>query len=200
MAAAKDGSSKRRARDSDADHSKKKAKTQSESTGGNAVIHYKDHDAPLGPVLASFAEFEPASTDFALYSAPSDGSSSTDKEPSASVNDRLLLAGETPKIQYLSSNWGWGASSQAPADLRRETRGYSGEYLLGIYDKKTKQVTLRAVPVFTINRSVKALANVVPWLSSAARTTVSTTRVLAATSVKHSETRSRSSLHVIWTV
>lgn len=61
-------------------------------------------------------------------------------------------------MQYNSSNWGWGASAQTTPELRRETRGYSGNYVLGVYDKKTKQVTLRTVPLFTMNRSVKALS------------------------------------------
>ena len=160
MAAAKDRSSKRRAKDGDAEPSKKKAKTQSEPAQGQVVFRVESDDAPVGPVLAEMAEFEPSSTDFALYSAPSYGSNGSESEKSATMNDRLLLAGDTPKIQYLSSNWGWGASSQAPPDLRRETRGYAGEYLLGVYDKQKKQVNLRAVPVFTINRSIKALANV----------------------------------------
>lgn len=62
-------------------------------------------------------------------------------------------------MQYTSGNWGWGASAQAPPELRRETRGYSGDYLLGLYDPVTKTVNLRKVPMFTLSRSVKALAN-----------------------------------------
>ena len=117
MAAAKDRSSKRLAKDGDAEPSKKKAKTQSEPAQGQVVFCVESDDAPVGPVLAEMAEFEPSSTDFALYSAPSYGSNGSESEKSATMNDRLLLAGDTPKIQYLSSNWGWGASSQAPPDL-----------------------------------------------------------------------------------
>ena len=62
-------------------------------------------------------------------------------------------------MQYTSTNWGWGASAQAAADLRRETRGYTGDYLIGAYDKEKKQVTFRVAPLFTLNRSVKSLAH-----------------------------------------
>lgn len=159
MAGAQDGSSKRRIREGDSEKTKKKVRIHSGTSNGQAVLRYQEDEAPLGTVLASFGEFEPSTSDFALYRASSDGSDVKENHP-ASMNDRLLLCGDTSKIQYLSSNWGWGASAQAPPDLRRETRGYSGEYLLGIYDKHTKQVTLRAVPVFTLNRSIKALADV----------------------------------------
>lgn len=121
----------------------------------------------------SLSDFMPDKhANFQLYRAPSDaiepsesasGSTST-SVPLATLDDRLLLAGDTNAIQYTSTNWGWGASARAAPELRRETRGYSGDYLMGIYDKTKKQVTLRAVPLFTLNRSIKALAN----LSSAA--------------------------------
>lgn len=158
MAGAKDGSSKRRAKDAEMDTSaKKKAKTQENSDSGKAVVHVQDKDAPLGTVLASFGEFQPGtSTDFSLYHASDSG----EDNGAATMKDGLLVTGETPTVQYLSTNWDLGASSSAPPALRRDTRGYSGEYLLGVYDKKTQQVTLRAVPVFTLNRSVKALADV----------------------------------------
>lgn len=95
-----------------------------------------------------------------MYGAPSDSVDNKEGENApASMDDRLLLAADTGVMQYTSSNWGWGASAQAPAELRRETRGYSGDYLLGVYDPASKSVTLRKVPMFTLNRSVKALAN-----------------------------------------
>ncbi|WFD30882.1 DNA-directed RNA polymerase I subunit rpa49 [Malassezia sp. CBS 17886] len=124
-------------------------------------MHVAD-SAEVGPVLVSIADFAPEhGTEFALYSAPSAGTHDTDADRlRATMHDRLLLAGESRVMQYTSSNWGWGASSEAPPDLRRETRGYSGEYLLGVYDKRTNQVTLRVVPAFTLSRSVKALASV----------------------------------------
>ena len=96
-----------------------------------------------------------------MYRAPSDAPNAENVEnpQPANMDDRLLLAGETDVMQYTSSNWGWGASARAPADMRRETRGYSGDYLLGVYNPETQKVTLRAVPMFTLTRSVKALAN-----------------------------------------
>ncbi|WFD43322.1 DNA-directed RNA polymerase I subunit rpa49 [Malassezia psittaci] len=157
MTTGKEGSSKRRAKDNDASKSKKKSKTRQEESDDKVSFRMESQESSLGPVLAELAEFTPKSIEFAMYAAPSDDANEEGSKH-AKVNDRLLVAGDTPEIQYLSSNWGWGASSKAPADLRRETRGYAGEYLLGIYDKTSKQVTLRAVPVFTINRSIKALS------------------------------------------
>ena len=113
----------------------------------------------LTPV--SLSDFCPdKSTRFSMFGAPSDSvDDSNDEDALASMNDRLLLAADTGVMQYTSSNWGWGASAQAPPELRRETRGYSGDYLLGVYDPATKSVTLRKVPMFTLNRYVKALTN-----------------------------------------
>lgn len=156
---AKDGS-KRRAKDGEGEKSsKKKAKTGSTTSSADAVLQVRQGDAPLGTVLASFSDFvPPKTTAFSLYRASGDGHESDTTSTTPKIDDRLLVAGSTPTVQYLSSNWGWGASSQAKSDIRRETRGYSGEYMLGVYNKDTKQVTLRAVPVFTLNRTVKALA------------------------------------------
>lgn len=152
---------KRRASGSHTDghRSKKSASTSQDS----AVLRSGAAQA-LGPVLVSLAEFRPErGTDFALYRAPHDTQS--DSGDAASMDDRLLLAGDTPVMQYTSGNWGWGASAQAPQELRRETRGYSGDYLMGVYDKTTQQVTLRAVPLFSLQRSVKALTRLGPMAS-----------------------------------
>ncbi|WFD26021.1 DNA-directed RNA polymerase I subunit rpa49 [Malassezia nana] len=117
--------------------------------------------AGVGPALVSLSDFCPdKSTRFSIYAAPSDVmEGGKDKDTPASMDDRLLLAADAGVMQYTSSNWGWGASAQAPPELRRETRGYSGDYLLGVYDPAEKSVTLRKVPMFTLNRSVKALSN-----------------------------------------
>lgn len=125
MAPAAD-SGKRRAKDADKPSSKK-PRTRS---GGSATLRVPAADAPIGPVLASFADFAPPkNTRFSLYCAPSDAASDEGTPRAAHMNDRLVLAGETPTIQYASGNWGWGAASSAPVDLRREARGYSGEYV-----------------------------------------------------------------------
>ena len=109
--------------------------------------------------IVSLSDFAPQKhTRFALYRAPSnDAGDGTSSE--ATLDDRLLLEGSTDVMQYTSTNWGWGASAQAAADLRRETRGYTGDYLIGAYDKEKKQVTFRVAPLFTLNRSVKSLAH-----------------------------------------
>ncbi|WFD06426.1 DNA-directed RNA polymerase I subunit rpa49 [Malassezia vespertilionis] len=158
MGATKDGGSKRREKQLGTEKTVpiKKAKTQEQVS-----LRISDTEKSIGPVLASFGDFTPdRGVAFSLYHAPSDSANNLDKDDSgANMDERLLLVGETPIMQYTSSNWSWGASSSAPADVRRETRGYSGEYLLGIYDKNTQQVTLRKAPVFTLNRSVRALEN-----------------------------------------
>lgn len=117
-----------------------------------------DNSGVIGPVLVSVSEFAPpSSTEFSLYRAEADGDDAQDGAP-ATLNDRLLLAGDTPAIQYTSGNWGWGAASDCPVEVRRETRGYTGDYMIGEYDAENNTVTLRKAPLFTMGRSVKALA------------------------------------------
>lgn len=125
-------------------------------SGESATLHIES--GGIGPVLVSLADFcPPSSTDFTLYRADASGDDAAQDAP-ATLDDRLLLAGETQTIQYISGNWGWGASAETPVDIRRETRGYTGDYMVGEYDPERKSVTLRKAPLLTLNRSVKALA------------------------------------------
>ncbi|SJX63844.1 related to RPA49-49 kD subunit of DNA-directed RNA polymerase I [Sporisorium reilianum f. sp. reilianum] len=100
-----------------------------------------------GAAFASFADYNPApSTKFSLYRA--DG---LPDETGASTNgsdERLLLAGETDTMAYVGNNFEFGSSAEA--------RGYTGEYMVGIYDASSSSVTLRAVPTFQVVRSIKA--------------------------------------------
>lgn len=100
-----------------------------------------------GAAFASFADYNPApSTRFSLYRA--DG---LPDEVGASINnadERLLLAGETDTMAYVGNNFEFGSSAEA--------RGYTGEYMVGIYDPSSSSVTLRAVPTFQVTRSIKA--------------------------------------------
>ncbi|CDR87395.1 related to RPA49-49 kD subunit of DNA-directed RNA polymerase I [Sporisorium scitamineum] len=162
---------KRKSKSSDASASPKKSKTASSSSSsaptasastsksktkvgaGQATLKvdgsrsgFKQLSAS-GAALASFADFNPApSTKFSLYRA--DG---LPDETGASTNDadeRLLLAGETDTMAYVGNNFEFGSSSEA--------RGYTGEYMVGIYSPSSSSVTLRAVPTFQVARSIKA--------------------------------------------
>ncbi|PWN53433.1 RNA polymerase I associated factor, A49-like protein [Violaceomyces palustris] len=104
-----------------------------------------------GPVLASFADFTPSpSTPFTLYRAEPLAGAPVNGE---GIQDRLVLAGETDTIEYLGDNWRFGNLE--------ENKGYTGEYMLGVYDPSTSSVTLRSAPLFTVSRSVKALNDLV---------------------------------------
>ena len=99
-----------------------------------------------GAAFASFADYNPApSTKFSLYRAdglPDETGAQADKD------ERLLLAGETDTMAYVGNNFEFGSSSEA--------RGYTGEYMIGVYDPSSSSVTLRAVPTFQVARSIKA--------------------------------------------
>ncbi|KAJ1022574.1 hypothetical protein NDA16_003563 [Ustilago loliicola] len=100
-----------------------------------------------GAAFASFADYNPApSTKFSLYRA--DGLPDETGARPEGGDERLLLAGETDTIAYVGNNFEFGSSSEA--------RGYTGEYMVGIYDPSSSSVTLRAVPTFQVARSIKA--------------------------------------------
>lgn len=100
-----------------------------------------------GAAFASFADFAPApSTSFNLYRAEGipDESGYRDDDD----DERLLLAGETDTMAYVGTNFEFGSSA--------ENRGYTGEYMVGIYDPSSSTVTLKALPAFQVSRSIKA--------------------------------------------
>ncbi|GAC93694.1 hypothetical protein PHSY_001259 [Pseudozyma hubeiensis SY62] len=100
-----------------------------------------------GAAFASFADYKPApSTKFSLYRA--DGLPDETGASFNHVDERLLLAGETDTMAYVGNNFEFGSSS--------EVRGYTGEYMVGVYDPSSSSVTLRAVPTFQVARSIKA--------------------------------------------
>ncbi|EST09611.1 RNA polymerase I associated factor, A49-like protein [Kalmanozyma brasiliensis GHG001] len=160
---AKDG--KRKSKFSDAADSPKKSKKASTSANaaassstskagsGQATLSVKGSGSSFkqlsksGAAFASFADYNPApSTKFSIYRA--DG---LPDETGASTNDtdeRLLLAGETDTMAYVGNNFEFGSSSEA--------RGYTGHYMVGVYDPSSSSVTLRAVPTFQVARSIKA--------------------------------------------
>lgn len=80
-------------------------------------------DMGCTPPTAAFPDYTPASqTPFKLYRAPMPGSATEDE---GTLRDRLLLAGETDTMEYVSGNWDAGPGSSQ--ELRRERRGYAGE-------------------------------------------------------------------------
>ena len=128
------------------------AKGKSKAKAGQATLKVKGSKAGFGQLsdsgaaFASFADYTPASsTKFSLYRAdglPDETGARTD------ADERLLLAGETDTIAYVGNNFEFGSSSEA--------RGYTGEYMVGVYDPSSSTVTLRAVPTFQVARSIKA--------------------------------------------
>ncbi|MCO5589773.1 hypothetical protein L7F22_043742 [Adiantum nelumboides] len=62
-------------------------------------------------------------------------------------------------MDYVGWNWDLNASIGNDTAVRRDAKGYSGEYLVGIYDPEERTVTLRAAPMFQLRRSVKSLSN-----------------------------------------
>lgn len=127
------------------------SKGKSKVGAGQAALKVKGTDfkqlSGSGAAFASFADYNPApSTKFSFYRAdglPDETGAQTDQ-----ADERLLLAGETDTIAYVGNNFEFGSSSEA--------RGYTGEYMVGVYDPSSSSVTLRAVPTFQVTRSIKA--------------------------------------------
>lgn len=111
----------------------------------------------VGPVLLSSTDFNPPrNVDYTLHHKVASGSSNNQN---ASLQDRLIFAAESDTMDYVAWNFDMNASVSDEAKARRETRGYSGDYMVGVYDPDKSTVTLRAAPVFTLTRSIKALSN-----------------------------------------
>ena len=122
----------------------------------------------MNPVIASFNDFEPPSTTaLTLYTAPAPYTQMSIDGDEDSSDTRLLLAGETHKMRYLSTNGDYAHSMDGERGKAR-VREYDGEYMLGLYDPSTSSVTLRRAPLLTMHRSVKALAELAPSAVGAA--------------------------------
>ncbi|PWN40225.1 hypothetical protein IE81DRAFT_235718 [Ceraceosorus guamensis] len=104
-----------------------------------------------------FSDYEPPpSTSFAMYAA----AAPDDNSPlGTTLSNRLMLTGETDTMSYVGNNWISSAAAPEHSDEDRlSARGYSGEFLVGIYDPATSTVTLRVAPAFVVRRRIKALA------------------------------------------
>ncbi|KAN0060018.1 DNA-directed RNA polymerase I subunit rpa49 [Thecaphora frezii] len=150
-------SSKKSKADKDDKKASKKSKDESSSKkakveAGQAtlkVVGAGGSRSANGLALAAFPDYLPAdSAEFSLYRGDAFPGSSTGAK-GGFKDERLVLAGGTKSIEYLGDNLQLGS---AP-----DLRGYSGEYMVGIYDPSTSTVTLRAAPLFTVSRSIKAL-------------------------------------------
>ncbi|ETS61763.1 hypothetical protein PaG_03859 [Moesziomyces aphidis] len=164
--------SKRKSNSSDAAESPKKSKKTAsatassssnvESTTSKGKSKAKDGQATIkvqgsksasqqlskaGAAFASFADYNPApSTKFSLYRA--EGLPDETGARDDASDERLLLAGETDTMAYVGNNFEFGSTAEA--------RGYTGEYMVGIYDPSSSSITLRALPTFQVARSIKA--------------------------------------------
>ncbi len=137
------------------------------------------------PKKASFPDFEPPSQlPFTLYTAPApyssllldeeaeeeqeqDGEAAEGSSASASANARLVLAGESHAMRYLSTNGDYAHYAEQERG-RARVREYDGEYLVGVFDPSTQRVTLRRAPVLTMHRGVRRLAALAPSAAGAA--------------------------------
>jgi DNA-directed RNA polymerase I subunit RPA49 len=109
----------------------------------------------IGPVLLSATDFAPPrDIEYTLHhqSTSTSGSSS-----GASMEDKLILAGESDTMDFVAWNFDLNASEEDEEKLRRESRGYAGNYMIGVYDPSNSTVTLRAAPMFSLRRSIKSL-------------------------------------------
>ncbi|SPC68038.1 related to RPA49 - 49 kD subunit of DNA-directed RNA polymerase I [Ustilago sp. UG-2017b] len=138
---------------SSSDASTSVSKSKAKASPGQAKLKIKGSEngfkqlSESGAAFASFADYNPApSTKFSLYRA--DGLPDETGARPEEGDERLLLAGETDTIAYVGNNFEFGSCAEA--------RGYTGEYMVGIYDPSSSSVTLRAVPAFQVARSIKA--------------------------------------------
>jgi DNA-directed RNA polymerase I subunit RPA49 len=122
----------------------------------------------IGPVLVSSSDFvPPRDVEYTLHHRQAASSSSSSQ--GASLRDRLVFAGESDTMDYVAWNFDMNASVDDEAKTRQEARGYSGEYMVGVYDPEKSTVTLRAAPVFALTRSIKALGSLSMDQSSGTR-------------------------------
>lgn len=147
----KSSSSAAAASSSSTDATSSSSKGKRKARAGQATLKVKGsafkHLSNSGAAFASFADYNPApSTKFSLYRA--DGLPDETGAHTGDADERLLLAGETDTIAYVANNFEFGSSAEA--------RGYTGEYMVGVYDPSSSSVTLRAVPTFQVARSIKA--------------------------------------------
>ncbi|KAG8930520.1 DNA-directed RNA polymerase I subunit rpa49 [Tulasnella sp. 418] len=125
-----------------------------------------DKSTPSGPapVLATFPSVDPPSDlKFNQYYLPDR------RKPDASVQDRPnFIFAETDKVQFTSSNHDQGQTD----------KGYFSQYVVGVYNKRTKTLTLPSAPtpLHIVAHEVTALKNLDPIQS---RTSAETQRLQA---------------------
>ncbi|MCO5575466.1 hypothetical protein L7F22_029267 [Adiantum nelumboides] len=129
-------------------HSKNSAKAVMRAATGKRAYE-------IGPVLLNSTDFAPPrDIEYTLHHKARRGEGSGGQ--GASLEDRLVFSGESDSIDYVA----WNCDTHEEDEKsRREARGYSGEYMVGVYDPDNSTVTLRAAPIFNLGRSVKSLTN-----------------------------------------
>lgn len=154
----------------ESDIKKGKSKAKNESSSSLSIVNHErdtakvitldqQHAYDVGAVLVSASDFAlPKDIPFTLHHQVSSASASQEQR-GASLEDGLILSGESDSMDYVGWNWDLNASVGNDSAVRRDAKGYSGEYLVGIYDPEERTVTLRAAPMFNLRRSVKSLSS-----------------------------------------
>jgi DNA-directed RNA polymerase I subunit RPA49 len=122
----------------------------------------------IGAVLVSSSDFvPPRDVEYTLHHRQAATASSSSQ--GATLQDRLVFAGESDTMDYVAWNFDMGASVNDDTKERQEARGYAGEYMVGVFDPEKSTVTLRAAPVFSLSRSIKSLSSFTMDQSSGTR-------------------------------
>ena len=72
------------------------------------------------------------------------------------IDDSLTLAARPPSAQnnIVIESTNWDLATVASEQEAMQARGYSGQYLVGLYDPAKGQVTLHASPLLTVARNI----------------------------------------------
>ncbi|BGP19904.1 hypothetical protein JCM10213_008622 [Rhodosporidiobolus nylandii] len=121
-------------------------KRQKGSKGQPINVHQVQQDLDVPPpALALFPSTQPPSkTPYTLYS-------SNGQPPNVDKHHRVVLAAETDEIEYESRNHAGGDDGQD------ENEGYSVQYMLGVRNPRTNELTLHAAPLHSFTPSIKSL-------------------------------------------
>lgn len=124
---------KSKSRDADSSFSgESSSKGKSKQQGTATLKVSRDDPYRMGPLFVNTADFVPAEdAAFTLYTNPSLSTKKKRRKSDAAggptLEDNLILAGETDSIEYVGGNWSAHATVGTDESLRTEARGYSGE-------------------------------------------------------------------------
>ncbi|GAA5985212.1 hypothetical protein JCM11641_003633 [Rhodosporidiobolus odoratus] len=119
-------------------------------------VSVKSQDtSAVPPALALFSSAQPPSkTPYSLYSK-------TGAAPNLDKRDPTALAGETDDIEFESRNH-LGEEGDGG-----ENEGYAVQYMIGVHNPRTKQLTLHAAPLHAFTPSIKSLKSATSNLTPA---------------------------------